>query len=480
MLALEVELKRGQKCLIKSERGGYFFIVEGLLEIFGMQLGAGEKIYVPIGRVFPILVIEDSKLILENCDLVRISEDLFPPEWFKTIERILNAMEDKKNLSICVLGYTDVGKSSLILLLTNKLVKKGYTVGILDADIGQSKIGPPGVIGAAIIRHPVLDLSDIPMEVGYFIGDKTPEGHLLPQVIGVSKLFSFLRNKCDAILIDTTGMVHGGPARALKLYKVDNVHPDFLIILEKYREAEHLVKLLQKSANEIIRLPSPKTLKSTARPARIALRTYSFKKFVKTAHEKTIEVKFSDISLQECVLGTGYPIPNPAKVFEDVTILWAEVSPDIFLIITREPKHLHAKEELTAKARRLMVSIKTLFIASRMNVSKETIKHSPILSKMGAENVEAIAKVILRANITEIPIRIIPKSVYENLYIGLLNKSGDLIAVGILKDIDFQHQKMLIKALFFKSQNDIAIIRMGYLKLNDNWEEIGKRRIGVG
>ncbi|MHA1615729.1 MAG: Clp1/GlmU family protein [Candidatus Njordarchaeales archaeon] len=477
---MEAKLRKGQRCLIRGISDGSIIIRGGLLEIFGAIIGAEKEVRVPRGRVLPTRVLEDTTLLINGCEISNISNELFPEEWYHTITLIEEQAKRVKPLIISVLGYTDVGKSSFILLATNILVNKGLKIGICDADIGQSKIGPPGVIGAAVISKQLIDLTDLPMKNGYFVGDKTPEGHLLPCIVGVSKMISFLRERSDIIFIDTTGMIYGGPARALKLYKMEIIKPKIVIILERERESEHLSRMLRHSVEKIIRLPAPKTLKTTGRELRIALRSYSFQKFIEKVSLKTLELDINTVSFQECVFGSGYPLENPAKIFEDNTILWAEISPDVFLIITREPKHVQAREELITKARRLLVSIKTIYIASKMKLTEEIIRKSPILSKMDLKTVENIARIIFRRNIQDIRIQIIPKSTYNNLYVGLLDENGELLGVGILKDIDFQARKLKVKAAYIHQEREPSIIKMGYLRLNDDWIEIGKRRIGVG
>ena len=59
---------------------------------------------------------------------------------------------------IClILGGSDTGKTTLAAALT-KLLAKHQPVGIVDADIGQSHIGPPTTAGWAVVDNPQTDV----------------------------------------------------------------------------------------------------------------------------------------------------------------------------------------------------------------------------------------------------------------------------------------------------------------------------------
>ncbi|RLE68608.1 MAG: hypothetical protein DRJ43_05280, partial [Thermoprotei archaeon] len=65
---------------------------------------------------------------------------IIPKEWEDLVSRI------KPGDVIMLLGGVDVGKSGLFAFLANKLVSAGMRVGLIDADVGQSDIGPVGTI----------------------------------------------------------------------------------------------------------------------------------------------------------------------------------------------------------------------------------------------------------------------------------------------------------------------------------------------
>ena len=85
---------------------------------------------------------------------------------------------------ILVVGSTDTGKSTFCRFLVEQGVSQGLRVGLVDADVGQSRIGPPTTIGLKILsQNPHWD--EIEADDLYFVGWISPEGHLLQCVTGV-------------------------------------------------------------------------------------------------------------------------------------------------------------------------------------------------------------------------------------------------------------------------------------------------------
>jgi polynucleotide 5'-hydroxyl-kinase GRC3/NOL9 len=73
-------------------------------------------------------------------------EIIAPNEWYA----ILDTLEKEKGISI-LLGATDTGKSTLAKFLIFNLCKRGLKVALIDADIGQSFLGPPTRPGINIL-----------------------------------------------------------------------------------------------------------------------------------------------------------------------------------------------------------------------------------------------------------------------------------------------------------------------------------------
>ena len=97
------------------------------------------------------------------------------------------------------------------------------------------------------------------------------------------------RTEAEAILINTTGMVQGGPARVLKENKIEAISPDLIVALQRGGEIEHILAPF-KERFQILRLPVPSKMNSTGRTERIALRNFSIRKHVRDIRKLTLSL----------------------------------------------------------------------------------------------------------------------------------------------------------------------------------------------
>src|SRR2546430_16924292 len=89
---------------------------------------------------------------------------------------------------VALIGATDVGKSTLTLEAANAAVRAGRRVAVLDTDLGQGEVGPPGTLGVVRLQNPVATLDEVRPRALAFVGDTMPYGHLLALVQGARRL----------------------------------------------------------------------------------------------------------------------------------------------------------------------------------------------------------------------------------------------------------------------------------------------------
>lgn len=137
-----------------------------------------------------------------------------PEDWAdKIAHRLLS--RGLVQTGIClILGASDTGKTTLMAALMKQLTLS-RPVGIIDADIGQSHIGPPTTVGWALIDTPPADFSQVGAEGISFVGDVTPVGHLLQLTASIVHCVRQASQVSELILIDTPGLVGSPAARAL-------------------------------------------------------------------------------------------------------------------------------------------------------------------------------------------------------------------------------------------------------------------------
>jgi polynucleotide 5'-hydroxyl-kinase GRC3/NOL9 len=199
-----------------------------------------------------------------------------PNEWFE----LLDVLEEGRGIAI-LLGATDTGKTTLANFLISHLCQRGLKVGLVDADIGQSLLGPPATIGLAVFKsHPDWDVIMSPPEI-FFVGSTTPEGHFPIHLKGVKRMLDKLSSYGpDVTLIDTTGFVSGEAGRELKRRKIDLVSPRFILALQKDDEIEPILRQYEEnSLCKICRLPLSQQVRAKSMEERRTNRANKFRDY---------------------------------------------------------------------------------------------------------------------------------------------------------------------------------------------------------
>jgi polynucleotide 5'-hydroxyl-kinase GRC3/NOL9 len=160
-----------------------------------------------------------------------------PPEW----QRLADSLDSGV---VMIVGPSDSGKTTLTRYLLETLVRRRKAVAVVDCDMGQSTIGPPGTLGMAYF--PTAEhLRQVPESAAanrfFFVGHFSPVGHLLQTIVGAHRLVDEARRLGAGItLVDTTGLVFGGIGAHLKLQKAALLHPRHVVLLQRRGELEHL------------------------------------------------------------------------------------------------------------------------------------------------------------------------------------------------------------------------------------------------
>jgi polynucleotide 5'-hydroxyl-kinase GRC3/NOL9 len=142
------------------------------------------------------------------------------------------------------LGGLDSGKSTFCRMCAAVGVRLGRKVAYLDTDIGQSTVGPPATIGLKFLSAPE-DLEPEALaraDALYFVGATSPQGHMLPMVVGAAKLAEMARAAgADLVMVDTTGFIGGTSAQVLKFHKVEALKAGHVIGFQRGGELEPIL-----------------------------------------------------------------------------------------------------------------------------------------------------------------------------------------------------------------------------------------------
>lgn len=254
---------------------------QGQVEILGAILSKGATFKVRLGRQVPIFSPEVKSVIVGDGFFrwTFFKEDPIPSSWRATIDELLA----KPNSTIVIIGQTDSGKSTLSQFLSNSVLNFSATVGLIDADIGQTDLGPPGFIAASLVRRKVVDLRSIKPTIMEFVGALSPSKAFEESIEKVKKVKeSLLLHNPDYIIINTDGWLDNeGVVHKKKL--IEKVKPD--IVVELCQEKS----LIKEGNYKLITLNPPSHVMKRTQVMRRLSRLANIARFLKGAEMKVVE-----------------------------------------------------------------------------------------------------------------------------------------------------------------------------------------------
>jgi len=205
--------------------------------------------------------------------------------WRRTIELIL-----ERPGTVVMLGPVDVGKTTAATALANAAVRAGRPTAVVDADTGQSDIGPPATVALGLPQHPVRAMADLPAAAAYFVGDTSPRRVYRWLVEGAVRLVGRARARgAEVVVVDTTGWVEGPAAVAAKVHKIGRIDPRHVIAIQREEEVEPiLARLSGRIAVHRFR-PSP-AVRPRSSEERRAIRERRFHGYFGHAHRHVLHL----------------------------------------------------------------------------------------------------------------------------------------------------------------------------------------------
>jgi polynucleotide 5'-hydroxyl-kinase GRC3/NOL9 len=151
--------------------------------------------------------------------------------------------------TVLFVGGLDVGKSTLARAVAAHALSLGRSVAYLDGDLGQKTVGPPATVGLKRVRS----ADDLTLErladadAIAFVGSTSPQGHLLPLVTGLARLHDMGHEEgADLLVVDTSAMVSGIYGQLVKYHKVEMLHPDLVVGLQRGEELAPILGVIER------------------------------------------------------------------------------------------------------------------------------------------------------------------------------------------------------------------------------------------
>jgi polynucleotide 5'-hydroxyl-kinase GRC3/NOL9 len=182
-----------------------------------------------------------------------------------------------------VLGGLDSGKTTLCRAIARAALEAGHTVGYLDGDVGQKTVGPPASVGLRMLREPSDDEPDslARFDAMSFVGATSPQGQLLPLVVGLGRLQARAWEEgADLVVVDTGGLVSGVYGQILKFHKVELLQPDIVIGLQRGEELDPILGIVQRFfPADVLALPVHPDVQPTSVDERSMRREEAFRRY---------------------------------------------------------------------------------------------------------------------------------------------------------------------------------------------------------
>ena len=353
-----------------------------------------------------------------NCDWERIAQTVVQPQQ-----------------TALVIGATDVGKSAFSRFLIERGVARGLRVGFVDADVGQSQIGPPTTIGFKIFSSDTSPETYASGSVGqvetecdnkfeesdaseggdktiqplqfdgepdglYFVGWLSPDHHELQCVTGTQLMVEAARKAgADFIVIDTTGYVERVPAIVLKQQKIELIQPGHIICIHRSRELDAIVTCFDElDSIQIHRLAPHKNVTSKSSGYRRKHRESCFERYFADSVKETLP--FDQIRGQR----TSFFIGRKANAKELKTI-----------------SELIEDRVLYAEWGHRLLGIVTPDVLPNLAYTR-------LKSRLGVINLVA-----------EVP------EYFEGRLVGLLNAERKMLSIGLIEAVDFSANQFQIR-----------------------------------
>lgn len=225
-----------------------------------------------------------------------------PPAWKAAAQKFLQT----GGLAL-VLGGPDTGKSTLCQYLIYLAYAAGETAALVDLDLGQSHLGPPGALGLGLFPPRLPGDQGLFPEELYFIGQTSPVGRVLEVAVGCRVLADRARARgASRVVVNTSGLITGPAAFRLKQAEAELLQPSLILALAREQELAPLLRVLERGAPTLL-LPVSAQARRRSQEERRHYRQTRFRRYF--ARSRRLDLSLSELVWQGPPLGWGEPLP---------------------------------------------------------------------------------------------------------------------------------------------------------------------------
>ncbi|MEM1611285.1 MAG: Clp1/GlmU family protein, partial [Sulfolobales archaeon] len=209
-----IEISEGRSARVRGP--ARISIADGECYITGARLSKGSQVVVSAYKSIAIYAKTSARVEVElgeggGVDVAKPEEEPLL-EWVEAAGRIAS-----KGSKVVVIGPIESGKTTFTTLLANIAIEKGLKPCIVDADVGQEDIGPPGFIALSCPSKQFVWLRDLEPMSMRFVGHNNPSMGGSRLIAAIADLALKASTMGDLVVINTDGWVSSPQAIEMKL-----------------------------------------------------------------------------------------------------------------------------------------------------------------------------------------------------------------------------------------------------------------------
>jgi len=209
-----------------------------------------------------------------------------PTAWRATIDELSRARV------VLVIGATDAGKTTFTAWIANEWFARGLDVAIVDADVGQSEIGPPATVGLGAVRRTLTRSGDAETVAFVFVGVTSPGKRPWQVADATGRLVAAARGRFERVIVDTSGFIAGGVAAAVKQRKIAVTDPDVVVAIQSADECEHILRgFTTRERPRLVRLPAVRGTRARSVADRRRHREAALARYFSGAREVALDAR---------------------------------------------------------------------------------------------------------------------------------------------------------------------------------------------
>ena len=391
--------------------------------------------------------------------------------WEKLASRIV-----KPQQVVLVIGSTDVGKTTFCRFLADSAIGQGLKTAFVDADVGQSQIGPPTTIGmkSLIPGSSPVQFNGIADHL-YFVGDLSPRGHFLEVLTGTRLMVDRAREtEADFIIIDTTGYIHDAPAVTLKQHKIELIRPNHVVCIGRSSELRQITACYsQQDWLNIHYLLPHRNVRSKSSKARSRYRKAQFDAYFGETCEPKLAVESGETCEPKLAVESGETCEPKAVESPKLAVESGETgesSESVLHASENSIQHLPFQQIRGGRTPFFIGRIaneKELEILSRL--AETQVYHAEwghrTLSLIASEPLSKATIIHIKNYLSLTHVTTEVGAYFERRLVGLIDTAGNTYAIGIIEAVDFQKREFSIRCPF--SEGDNALKQACAIQLGD-------------